>query len=175
VLLDSPPPPPPPGIPALEETEGSSDGRSLTVKERMTLHRANPVCSSCHQYIDPIGLALENFDVTGEWRINDAGNSVDPSGELWDGTQVTGARELRDALLQYQETLVRAFTKNLMAYALGRRIEYFDQPAIRTITREAAKNDYQLSSFVLGVVKSDAFQMTMSPAAVDDARQGSNQ
>ena len=174
VLLNSPPPPPPPGIPALEETEGSSAGRSLTVKERMALHRSNPVCSSCHQYIDPLGLALENFDVTGEWRINDAGNSVDPSGQLWDGTQVTGAHELRDALLQYDESLLRAFTKNLMAYALGRRIEYYDQPAIRTITREAAKNDYRIASFVLGVVKSDAFRMKMSPAAVDDTRQGSN-
>ena len=174
VLLDSPPPPPPPGVPALEETEGSSEGRSFTVKERMALHRNNPACSSCHQYIDPIGLALENFDVTGEWRVNDAGNSVDPSGQLWDGTEVNGPIELRDALLQYEETLVRAFTKNLMAYALGRRIEYFDQPAIRHITREAAKNDYRVGAFILGVVKSDAFQMRMAPMAADETGQGRN-
>ncbi len=138
------------------------------------MHRSNPVCSSCHQYIDPLGLALENFDVTGEWRINDAGNPVDPSGQLWDGTEVNGARELRDALLKYQEPLLRAFTKNLMAYGLGRRIEYFDQPAIRAITREAAQNDFQVSSFILGVVKSDAFQMKRPPVATDDPREGGN-
>jgi hypothetical protein len=169
VLLDSPPPPPPPGVPDLEETDGSREGRSLTLKERMELHRSNQVCNSCHQYIDPIGLALENYDVTGEWRINDAGNAVDPSGQLWDGTVVSGPVELRDALLQYQEPLLRAFTKNLMAYALGRRIEYFDQPAIRTITRDAAENDYRVSSFISGVVNSDAFQMKRAPAVQTDA------
>ena len=172
VLLNSPPPPPPPGVPDLEETDGSREGRSLTLKERMELHRSNAVCNSCHQYIDPIGLALENYDVTGEWRINDAGNAVDPSGQLWDGTVVSGPVELRDALLEYQEPLLRAFTKNLLAYALGRRVEYFDQPTIRAITRDAAANDYRISSFILGVVNSDAFQMKRAPMV--DADGGPN-
>ena len=163
VLLDSPPPPPPPGVPDLEETEGSRDGRSLTVKERLAMHRANTVCSSCHQYIDPLGLALENFDVTGEWRINDAGNPVDPSGELWDGTPLNGPQDLREALVRYREPFFRTFTKNLMAYALGRRVEYYDQPTVRRIILEAAQNDYRVSSFILGVVNSDAFRMTQAP------------
>ena len=91
VLLGTPPPPPPPDVPAFEETEGADDGRFLTVRERMEQHRANPVCMSCHQVIDPVGLALENFDVTGAWRIRDEGNPVDPVGELYDGTMLRGA------------------------------------------------------------------------------------
>jgi len=163
VLLDSPPPPPPPNVPDLEETDDAREGRSLTVKERLAMHRANPSCSSCHRVIDPIGVALERYDVTGEWRINDAGNPVDPSGELWDGTVVAGPVELRDALLEYREPLLRAFTKNLMAYALGRRIEHFDQPTIRGIVRQAADDGYRVSSFVEGVVLSDAFRMKRVP------------
>jgi hypothetical protein len=127
------------------------------------MHRANTVCSSCHQYIDPLGLALENFDVTGEWRINDAGNPVDPSGELWDGTPLNGPQDLREALVRYREPFFRTFTKNLMAYALGRRVEYYDQPTVRRIILEAAQNDYRVSSFILGVVNSDAFRMTQAP------------
>ena len=169
VLLNSPPPPPPPGVPGLEETEGSREGRSLTVKERLAMHSANSVCSSCHQYIDPLGLALENFDVTGEWRINDAGNRVDPSGQLWDGTPLSGPTDLREALVRYREPFFRTFTSNLMAYALGRRMEYFDRPVIRRITAEASENDYRISSFVLGVVNSDAFRMKRMPATADDA------
>jgi hypothetical protein len=165
VLLDSPPPPPPPGVPDLEETDGSRDGRSLTVKERLAMHAANAVCSSCHQYIDPLGLALENFDVTGEWRINDAGNPVDPSGRLWDGTALNGPRDLREALVRYKEPFFRTFTKNLMAYALGRRVDYYDQSTIRRITANAAEQDYSVSAFVLGVVTSDAFRMKRAPAS----------
>jgi hypothetical protein len=171
VLLNSPPPPPPPGVPGLEETEGSREGRSLTVKERLAMHSANSVCSSCHQYIDPLGLALENFDVTGEWRINDAGNRVDPSGQLWDGTPLDGPTDLREALVRYREPFFRTFTSNLMAYALGRRVEYFDRPVIRRITAEASENDYRISSFVLSVVNSAAFRMKRRPATTDDARE----
>jgi hypothetical protein len=169
VLLNSPPPPPPPGVPGLEETQGSQEGRSFTVKERLAMHRSNTVCSSCHQYIDPIGLALENFDVTGEWRIKDAGNPIDATGQLWDGTALLGPRGLRDALVRYREPFLRAFATNLMAYAIGRRMESFDQPTIRSITGEAAKSDYRLSSFVLGVVNSDAFRMKRAPATTADA------
>jgi cytochrome c5 len=159
VLLDTPPPPPPPDVPAFEETDPAEDGRFFTVRERMEQHRANPVCMACHVVIDPIGLALENFDVTGAWRIRDEGNFVDPVGQLYDGTPLTGPADLRAALLSRPEVYYRVFTKNLMAYALGRRVEYYDQPTIRAITREAADNDYSVSSFIMGVVASPAFQM----------------
>ena len=157
VLLGSPPPPPPPDIPSFDETDGSVDGRFLTVRERMEQHRENPACQSCHKVIDPIGLALENFDVTGAWRARDGGNLVDPASELYDGTPLNGPGDLRDALLHRPEVFVRVLTENLMAYALGRRVEYYDMPTIRSITREAARNDYKVSSFVLGVVQSPAF------------------
>ena len=158
VLLGSPPPPPPAGVPAFEETDEAEEGRSLTVRERMEQHRANPMCMACHQVIDPIGLSLENFDVTGAWRIRDEGNPVDPVGELYDGTVLRGPADLREALLSRPEVFYRIFTTNLMAYGLGRRVEYFDMPTVRTITRDAAENDHRFSSFVLGVVNSPAFQ-----------------
>ena len=160
VLLGTPPPPPPPDVPAFEETDEDTDGRFLTVRERMELHRSNPVCMACHRVIDPIGLALENFDVTGAWRIRDEGNLIDPVGELYDGTPLRGPADLRAALLSRPEVLYRIFATNLMAYGLGRRVEYFDLPTVRTITRDAAENDYHFSSFVIGVVNSPAFQTT---------------
>ena len=110
-------------------------------------------------HIDPIGLALDNFDVTGRWRIKENGMDLDTSGEMCDGTPVKGPADLRAALLKRPIPLLRTFTENLMAYGLGRRVEYFDQPTIRTIVRQAAKNDYRISSFILGIVNSPAFQM----------------
>ncbi len=167
VLLGTPPPPPPPDVPAFEETEDADDGRFLTVRERMEQHRANPVCMSCHQVIDPVGLALENFDVTGAWRIRDEGNLVDPVGELYDGTLLRGPADLRNALLSRPQVFYRIFTENLMAYGLGRRVEYYDMPTIRRIVRGAADNDYRFSSFVLGVVESPAFRSSLvSPDVV---------
>jgi hypothetical protein len=160
VLLGSPPPPPPPNVPALEETKAAEGTRLLSVRERMEEHRANPACTSCHQVIDPIGLALENFDVTGAWRIKDSGAPVDATGELYDGTKLDGPAALRQALLNLSEAFVRSFTESLMTYALGRRLEYYDMPTVRAISREAARNDYRISSFIKGVVKSAAFQMT---------------
>lgn len=159
VLLGSPPPPPPPNVPDLEETSTAEGGRPLTVRERMEEHRASPACSSCHSVIDPLGLALENFDVTGAWRIKDNGTPVDAAGELYDGTAVSSPADLREALLNRPTPLIRTFTENLMAYAIGRRIEYYDMPAVRAVTREAAANDNRLSAFILGVVNSPAFQM----------------
>ena len=158
VLLGSPPPPPPPNVPALEEGEDAADGRFLSVRERMEIHRANPACASCHNVIDPIGLAFENFDVTGAWRNRDQGTPVDTEAELFDGSQVSGVGGLRDAIMSRPEVFYRIFTENMMAYALGRRVEYFDQPAIRQITRDAAKDDYRLSAFVLGVVNTPGFR-----------------
>jgi hypothetical protein len=165
VLLGTPPPPPPPGVPDLEKTEEAKEGRLLTTRERMEMHRSNPTCRSCHQYMDPIGLALDNFDVTGRWRIRENGMPLDTQGELYDGTKVSTPAELQAALLKRPVPLVRNFTQNLMAYALGRRVEYFDQPTVRAIAASAGKNDYRMSEFVLGIVKSDAFRMKRVPAA----------
>ena len=166
VLLGSPPPPPPPNVPALEETKAVDAGKTLSVRERMEEHRKNPACTSCHKVIDPLGLALENFDVTGVWRIKDNGVAIDPVGDLYDGTKLDGPAALRSALLKHQDVIMLSFTESLMTYALGRRIEHFDMPAIRTIVREAGRNDNRLSSFILGVVKSAAFQMSKGDDAL---------
>ncbi len=171
VLLGTPPPPPPPGIPDLEETEGSVDGRLLTTRERMEMHRANAVCRSCHQFMDPIGLALDNFDVTGRWRIREHGMPLDTRGQLYDGTEISTPAELQRALLDRPIPLIRTFTQNLMAYALGRRIEAYDKPTVRAIARAAETQDYRMSSFILEVVKSDAFRMRRVPTSVA-AQQG---
>ncbi|MDE0358695.1 MAG: DUF1592 domain-containing protein [Gammaproteobacteria bacterium] len=174
VLLDAPPPPPPPDVPALEETEDEGEGRLLTTRERLEIHRRNPVCAACHQFMDPIGVALENFGVTGEWRIRESGSPLDARGQLYDGTDLTNSVQLADALLERPIPLVRTFTMNLLAYALGRRVEYYDGPTIRAIAREAESNDYRISSFVLGVVQSDAFRsrQDIGAAATDGVERG---
>ena len=167
VLLGTPPPPPPPDVPELEE-EAVEDGRLLTVRERLEMHAANPTCNSCHRMIDPIGLALENFDVSGAWRIKDQGVPVDAASDFYDGTPIASPSDLRAALLKRPEPLVRTFTENLMAYALGRRLEYYDMPAVRRITRMAAEEDYRVSAFIVGVATSDAFLMKAAPVIVDE-------
>ena len=159
VLLNSPPPPPPPGVPDLEATPGASGGRLLTVRERMEEHRKSPACASCHKMMDPIGLAMENFDVTGRWRVRDNGMPIDSRGDLWDGSKAQNLPALQTALLKRQETLLRTFTRNLMAYAIGRRVESYDMPTVRTIVRDAGQKNNQMSAFILGVIRSPAFQM----------------
>jgi mono/diheme cytochrome c family protein len=159
VLLGSPPPPPPPNVPALEATNAAAAGKLLSTRERMEEHRKNPACASCHRVIDPIGLALDNFDPTGKWRIKDNEVPVDSTGVLYDGTKLEGPAGLRDALLKHQDVFLQTFTENLMTYALGRRVEYYDMPTVRAIVRDAAQHDYRLSSFVLGIVNSPAFRM----------------
>ncbi len=144
VLLGSPPPPPPPNVPLLTETAATAAGKVLTVRERMEEHRKSPACASCHRVIDPLGLALENFDPTGKWRIKDAGVTVDASGVMYDGTKLDGPEGLRDALLKRQDVFLQTFTENLMTYALGRRIEYLryaDGPADRARRRETELSD----------------------------------
>ncbi len=158
VLIGSPPPPPPANVPDLEETGDNKDGRFLSVAEQLARHRASPLCSSCHNVIDPIGLALDNFDVTGAWRIKDRGVAVDASGELYDGTPLAGVADLRAALLKRSDLVITHFTEMLMAYALGRRVEHYDMPTIRRIVREAAAENYRMSAIVLGVAKSPAFR-----------------
>jgi hypothetical protein len=166
VLLGSPPPAPPPNVPPLEDTKSATDsGKTLSVRERMEEHRKNPACASCHRVIDPLGLSLDNFDVVGAWRIKDNGVNVDTTGKLYDGTELTGPVSLRQALLGHSDTIIRNFTDNLLAYALGRRVEYYDQPAVRAIVKKAAQSDYRFSSFVMGIVNSAAFQMSQSEPA----------
>jgi uncharacterized protein DUF1592/uncharacterized protein DUF1588/uncharacterized protein DUF1585/uncharacterized protein DUF1587/uncharacterized protein DUF1595 len=168
VFLHSPPPPPPPGVPDLEATPGVHEGKVLTVRERMEQHRSSPVCQSCHRMMDPIGLPLEHFDVTGKWRLRDSGMPIDSRSELWDGTPVETPADLRNALLKRQESLLRTFARNLMAYALGRRVEYYDMPAVRAITKQAASHDHRVSSYIMGVVNTPAFRMQKVEVAAEE-------
>jgi Protein of unknown function (DUF1592)/Protein of unknown function (DUF1588)/Protein of unknown function (DUF1587)/Protein of unknown function (DUF1585)/Protein of unknown function (DUF1595)/Planctomycete cytochrome C len=159
-ILAAPVPAPPPNIPALEASV--PEGKVVPVREMLEAHRANPVCASCHERMDPLGLSLENFDAIGQWRTTDAGKAIDASGVLLDGTKVDGPVALRRALVgqaAQKEQFVRAVTAKLLTYTLGRGIEYCDEPAIRGIVRNAAADDYRWSSIVLGIVKSAPFQM----------------
>ncbi|HET6955148.1 MAG TPA: DUF1592 domain-containing protein [Vicinamibacterales bacterium] len=159
VMFGAPPPPPPPNVPLLEDTKAIIGGKNLSTRERMEEHRKNPACTSCHKVIDPLGLTLENFDATGVWRIKDNEVPVDSVGDLYDGTKMSGPAGLREGMLKHSDIFLETFTENLMTYALGRRVEYSDMPAIRAILRDAGRNNNRLSSFVLGVVNSSAFRM----------------
>jgi hypothetical protein len=169
VLMGTPPPPPPPGVPDLDETEGTQDGKRLTTRERMELHRANPTCNACHRFMDPIGLALDNFDVTGQWRVRENGMALDTRGDFYDGTPITNPKELAEALLERPIPLIRNLTENLMAYATARRVEYYDQPAIRAIVAAAEdEGAYRIADLIVGVVQSDAFRMKRAASAVTE-------
>jgi hypothetical protein len=136
----------------------------------MEEHRKNPACTSCHRVIDPLGLTLENFDVTGRWRIKDNGHPVDSSGVLYDGTPMEGPAGLRAALIKNKDPFLLSFTESLMTFALGRRLEAADMPAVRKVIRAAEAKDYHLSAFILGVVESAAFQMnTAAPVEATTA------
>ncbi len=161
-ILAAPPPPPPPNIPALKEK--GEGGKDLTMRQQMEQHRENPACAICHNRMDPIGFALENFDAVGKWRTLDAGFPIDASGVLPDGSKFQGPAELRKALLSRPKIIVNSVTEKLLSYALGRTLEYYDAPAVRSIVREAASSDYRWSSVVLGIVKSAPFQMRRSRA-----------
>ncbi len=165
VLIGMPPPPPPPNIPTLEETQESKDGKQLTTRERVEMHRDNPSCRTCHQYMDPIGLSLDNFDVTGKYRYRENAMLLDTRGELYDGTPVGSQAELVRALLRRPIPLVRSFTENLMAYAIGRRVEDADQPTVRAIERGASANGYKMSSFITAIVQSSAFRSKRADGA----------
>lgn len=158
VLLGTPPPPPPPDVPDLEATPDAEDGRFRTVRERLEQHRASPACTSCHRMMDPIGLALENFDVAGAWRIKDNGMPIDAAGALYDGSPLSGPEDLRRALLKRPSALIQTFTENLATYALGRRLDPADMPMVRSIVRQADGADQRFSAFVIGIVKSPAFR-----------------
>jgi len=129
------------------------------MRERMEQHRKNPACSGCHKLMDPIGLSLENFDGIGRWRAADGGARIVASDTLFDGTKVDGPVALRRAVLGRSDQFVRTMTEMLLTYGLGRGIEYYDMPVVRSILKESARNNYRFSSLVLGIVKSAPFQM----------------
>jgi len=157
-VLGTPPPPPPPNVPALKPDP--NPGRLLSMRERMVQHRANPVCASCHSRMDPLGLALENFDAVGRWRSHMIGGTpIDVTGVTPDGTKFDGPAELRGLLVRNPEQFATVVAEKLLIYALGRGLEYYDGPAIRQITRGAAAGNYTLASLIVGVVKSTPFQM----------------
>lgn len=171
VLIGMPPPPPPPAVPDLEETQGAKNGRQLTTRERMEIHRADAQCKTCHQYMDPIGLSLDNFDVTGRMRYRENGALLDTRGTMYDGMEISSPQQLIKSLLSRPIPLQRSFTENLMAYAIGRRVEDFDQPTIRAIAKDAAAKGNHFSAYVMGVVHSSAFRQKRADTAVAEESQ----
>jgi hypothetical protein len=160
-LLSAAPPPPPANIPALK-TEGPEPGRTLTMREAMTAHRANPSCAVCHVRMDPIGFAMENFDAVGKWRDADAGRVIDTSGVFPDGTAFDGMNGLKKVLLRQSDQFVNTVAERLLMYAIGRNLQYYDQPSVRAIMHGAGASNYTLPSLVLGVVNSRPFQMRVA-------------
>jgi mono/diheme cytochrome c family protein len=167
-LLGAPPPPPPPNIPLLKEAGANGQPRAL--RERMEIHRQNPACASCHQRMDPLGFSLENFDADGKWRSEADGAPVDATATLPDGSRFDGLNGLRALLASHKEDFVRTFTGKLLAYAIGRGIEYSDQPAIRKIVRDAAASDYRWSSIILGITESVPFRMGVAVGSDQEGR-----
>jgi hypothetical protein len=163
VFLGISPPPPPPNVPDIDKVAEHKEGRVLTTRERMEEHRSNPACTSCHLYMDPIGLSLDNFDVTGRWRIKENGNPIDTRGQLYDGPPVSNLPELKKGLLTKRVSMVRAFTQNLLAYGIGRRVEYYDMPAVRKIVSDAEPGGFRMQDFITGVVLSDAYRIYRVP------------
>lgn len=166
-LLGSPPPLPPPNVPPLKEN--ASGAAASSVRDRMQEHRANPVCAGCHKIMDPIGLALENFDAVGRWREVDSGAKIDASGQLVDGTAIDGPSSLRQALLGRSEAFIGTMADKLLMYGIGRETKYSDMPVVRTVMRNAAPDRYRFSELVLGIVKSAPFQMRVKEAPVVEA------
>jgi hypothetical protein len=163
------PAPPPDNVPALNDDQLPEKPRSG--REALERHRASPTCAACHRVMDPIGLALENFDAVGAWRVKDGGtlgDSIDASGQLADGTKVDGVVALRKALVREPETFVRTMTEKLLTYAVGRGLTAPDTPAVRAIVRDARAENYRFSSLVLGIVRSVPFQMRSAAATPNE-------
>jgi hypothetical protein len=162
-LLAAAPPPPPPLVPSLDDAK---NGKTMTVREQMELHRKNPVCASCHTKMDPLGFSLENYDAVGKWRTGYAGQLVDASAVLPDGTKFegpTGPTGLQGILLSRKDQFVDALTERLMTYALARGVESYDMPAVRNVRYQAAKDDYRMQTIILGIVQSVPFTMRRTP------------
>jgi hypothetical protein len=156
--LGTPPPPPLPNVPALDNVVGEG----LSVRERLAQHRADPVCASCHQLMDPVGFSLENYDAVGRWRTSEEGKPIDSSGGLPDGSQFDDVDGLEQGLLHRPEVFAGVVTEKLLTYALGRGVEYYDAPAIREAVRRAQAENYRFSSLILGIAGSAPFQMRRS-------------
>jgi hypothetical protein len=159
-ILGVPPPPPPAVVPPLKETAGVD--KNATMRERMAEHRANPACSGCHKLMDPVGFSLENYDAVGRWRIAEGGKKIDTSGGLPDGSKFDGVAGLQKALMTRPEVFAGVLSEKLMTYALGRGIEWYDEPAVRGIVRDAHTKDYRFSAVILGIANSAPFQMRRS-------------
>jgi hypothetical protein len=159
-LLGYPVPPPPGDIPPLNTAQGDVP---KTLRQQMELHRASPVCASCHRVMDPIGFALENFDPVGAWRSREPGGPIDASGQLADGSKIDGVVGLRNAIVAHPEMFVRTMTEKMLTYGLGRGVEAYDMPVVRQIVRDAAKENYRFSSLVRGIVHSAPFTMRVKP------------
>ncbi|HLJ46411.1 MAG TPA: DUF1592 domain-containing protein [Bryobacteraceae bacterium] len=160
-LLGAPPPPPPPTVPELKSH--GEDGKLLTMRQQMEIHRANPTCAGCHSRMDPLGFAMENFNGVGQWRTVEAGAPIDATGTLPDGTKFDGYSGLKKVLLNHRDEFIATLAGKLLTYALGRGLEYYDQPTVRAISREAARDDYRISALFTAIVKSTPFQMRRTP------------
>jgi hypothetical protein len=159
-IIGSPPPPPPPDVPALKEKTGTS--KAMTMRERLAQHRENPACAGCHNIMDPIGFAFENYDAVGRWRSGEDGIQIDANGALPDGSKFEGVAGLQQALLKHPDLFATTFTEKLLTYGLGRGVDHYDAPAVRKIVKGAAANEYRFSSFITGIVNSVPFQMRSS-------------
>ena len=175
VLMGTPPPPAPPNVPALPENAESRTGhvaKPLSVRQRLEEHRKNPACAGCHKMMDPIGFSLENFDVVGVWRTNDSGFRIDPTGTMFDGAKLNGPASLRQAILGHSDLFLQTVAENLLAYGVGRVLEPSDMPVVRSVVKEAGKNNDRFSALVMAIVKSTPFQMRRAeekaPVAGDD-------
>jgi hypothetical protein len=155
-ILGTPPPPPPANVPALSDNTVSS---SLSVRERLALHRASAACAGCHSLIDPAGFALENYDAVGRWREREEGRTIDSTGGLPDGSRLEGVSGLERAILKRPDLFVSTLTEKLLTFALGRRVEGFDAPAVRKIVRESRERDYRFATLITGIATSTPFQM----------------
>jgi hypothetical protein len=159
-ILAAAPPPPPPNVPQLNNEK---NGKTMTIREQMEMHRANPVCASCHTKMDPLGFSLENFDAVGAWRNAYAGQLVDASAVLPDGTKFEGPKGLQDILLSRKNQFVEAFTERLMTYALARGLEAYDMPSVRAVRYAAEKDGYHMNDIIMGIVTSVPFDMRRTP------------
>ncbi len=164
-VLGTPPPPPPPNVPALKE---DATAKAQTMRDRMTAHRANPFCATCHKVMDPIGFSMENYDAVGRWRTTDGEAPIDANDTIFDGTKIDGTVGLRNFLLSRKDVFIQTFTEKMMTYALGRAVDYRDMPSVRRILSGSAAKDYRFSSILMGIVASPQFQMRVkAPAAIE--------
>jgi hypothetical protein len=159
-LVGAAPPPPPPNVPDLEDNTVSA---LLSVRERLKQHRANPACASCHELMDPVGFALDNYDAIGRWREMEAGQPINAAGGFPGGSEFVGVAGLEQALLDRPELFVRTLTEKLMTFALGRGVEHYDAPAVRQIVRKAKNDNYRFSRLIIGIASSTPFQMRKTP------------